>query len=182
MRRRVGRPLTSSGGTPVAARDPAADRAAEREGGMGRDANLTSMSGSPPAGPRYDLPMVEEESRPHWDGLADGRLVIKRCNSCGEHHHYPRPFCPSCWSEDVEWVEASGDATLYTWSLVHVNDLPPFGQQVPYVAAVVDLAEGPRLMTRIVGAEPDSLECGMAVRFGTAPLTDELSMAVFRPA
>jgi len=136
----------------------------------------------PVGGPRFDLPTIEEESRPHWDGLSEGRLVIKRCDACGEFHHYPRPFCPRCWSEEVRWVDASGDATLYTWSMVHVNDLPPFGGQVPYVAAVVDLAEGPRMMTRIIGCDEDALDFGMALRFETEPLTDDIAIAVFRPA
>jgi len=136
----------------------------------------------PVQGPRFDLPMIEEESRPHWDGLGEGRLVIKRCDACGTFHHYPRPFCPTCWSGEVRWVDASGDATLYTWSMVHVNDLPPFGRQVPYVAAVVELAEGPRMMTRIVGCDEAVLAIGMALRFGVEPLTDEISIAVFGPA
>lgn len=82
----------------------------------------------------------------------------------------------------MRWVDASGEATLYTWSIVHVNDLPPFGGRVPYVAAVVDLAEGPRMMTRIVGCDDAALDFGMALRFDTEPLTDEIAIAVFRPA
>ena len=66
-----------------------------------------------------------------------------------------------CWSTNVEWVEASGRATLYTWSVVHRNDLPPFPERVPYVAAVVDLEEGPRMMTNVVDCEFDALEIGM---------------------
>ena len=60
----------------------------------------------------------------------------------------------------MSWEEASGDATLYTWSVVHQNDLPPFNERVPYVAAVVDLAEGPRMMTNVVGCEFDALGWG----------------------
>ncbi len=68
-----------------------------------------------------------------------------------------------CWSTNVEWVEASGRATLYTWSVVRRNDLPPFPERVPYVAAVVDLDEGPRMMTNVVDCEFDALEVGMAL-------------------
>jgi len=125
--------------------------------------------------------MIEPENAEYWASLADGKLLIRRCGSCGAASHYPRPFCPECWSEDVTWEEASGDATLYTHSTVYENDLPPFGEQVPYIAAVVDLAEGPRVMTRIVDCEPDALVIGMALRLETAPIDDELAMAVFRP-
>jgi uncharacterized OB-fold protein len=101
---------------------------------------------------RHDLPETDAFTRAYWDAAAEGRLLIRRCGACGRAHHYPREFCPHCWSEDVTWEPASGRATLYTWSVVHRNDLPPFSERVPYVAAVVELAEGPRMMTEIVGA------------------------------
>ncbi|GAA2939874.1 hypothetical protein GCM10011428_68210 [Streptomyces violaceus] len=100
---------------------------------------------------RLDLPEPDAFTRTYWDAAAEGRLLIRRCRACGRAHHYPREFCPRCWSEDVTWEAASGRATLYTWSVVHRNDLPPFAERTPYVAAVVDLAEGPRMMTEVVG-------------------------------
>ncbi len=105
------------------------------------------------SGPRFDLPEADAFTRTYWDAAAEGRLLVRRCRTCGRAHHYPREFCPHCWSEDVDWEPATGRATLYTWSVVHRNDLPPFGERTPYVAAVVDLAEGPRMMTEVV-------ECG----------------------
>ncbi|MFJ8083543.1 Zn-ribbon domain-containing OB-fold protein [Streptomyces sp. NPDC096205] len=89
-------------------------------------------------------------SRPYWDAAAEGRLLLRRCRDCGRPHHHPREFCPYCWSEDVEWEEASGRATLYTWSVVHRSELPGFRERTPYVVGVVDLAEGPRMATEIV--------------------------------
>jgi uncharacterized OB-fold protein len=131
--------------------------------------------------PRFDQPVVEEESREFWEGLCDGRLLIKHCTACGAFHYYPRPFCPTCWSDDVEWYEASGRATVYTYSTVYVNDLPPFGPQVPYVAAVVELEEGPRMMTRLVDCTKDDITLGMPVEVTYTDLDDELKIAVFRP-
>jgi len=107
---------------------------------------------------------------------------VKRCADCGEAHFYPRPFCPRCWSEAVTWEEASGDATLYTWSTVHVNDLPPFPERVPYVAAIVELAEGPRMMTNVVDCDDAQLEVGMALHVRYRELDDEFSIPVFAPA
>jgi uncharacterized OB-fold protein len=133
-------------------------------------------------GPRFDLPTIEPESQPFWDAAKEGKFLIQRCNACGDVHHYPRPFCPSCWSDDVSWQEASGKATLYTWSTVFVNDLPPFGERLPYIAAAVDLEEGPRVMTNIVGAEPDTLSVGMALVVDFQPLNDDITAPVFRPA
>jgi hypothetical protein len=82
----------------------------------------------------------------------------------------------------VSWEEASGNATLYTWSVVYQNDLPPFNERVPYVAAVVDLAEGPRMMTNVVGCEFDDLAVGMALRVDFADVGDGFTVPMFRPA
>ena len=125
--------------------------------------------------------MVEDESEPFWTALNDGKLLIKLCGACGKHHSYPRPFCPHCWSGAVDWEEASGQATLYTWSVVYKNDLPPFAGRVPYVAAVVDLAEGPRMMTNVVDCEVDELRVGMPLTVMFRKETDEITLPVFRP-
>lgn len=131
---------------------------------------------------RIDLPSVEDETRPYWEAAKAGRLLIKKCNGCGEVHHYPRPFCPSCWSEDVEWQEVSGNGTLYTYSIVFRNDLAPFDQWGAYVPAIVELDEGPRLMTNIVDTPTDSLRIGMPVEVRYRDLTDEWAAPVFVPA
>ncbi|MFF7312719.1 OB-fold domain-containing protein [Streptomyces sp. NPDC008137] len=120
--------------------------------------------GGPSTG-RFDLPEPDAFTRTYWDAAAGGRLLIRRCLACGRAHLYPREFCPRCWSEDVVWEVASGRATLYTWSVVHRNDLPPFAERVPYVAAVVDLAEGPRMMTEVVGEREPSAGADLEVAF-----------------
>jgi uncharacterized OB-fold protein len=119
---------------------------------------------------RADIPIIDSASAPYWDAARQGRLLIAECGACGKVHHYPRPFCPHCWSDDVQPVQASGTGTLYTYSTVHVNDLPPFSGRLPYVAAIVELTEGPRLMTTIEGAEPDALRVGMAVTASFRPV------------
>lgn len=133
---------------------------------------------------RFDLPEIDEFTRPYWDAAAEGRLLLRRCGECGKAHHYPREFCPACWAgEDrVEWEAASGRATLYTWSVIHRNDLPPFGERVPYVAAVVDLAEGPRMMTEVVGAEGLELRVGMDLAVTFREAAEGVWVAVFTPA
>nr|BBJ51766.1 hypothetical protein SAVMC3_43950 [Streptomyces avermitilis] len=79
------------------------------------------------SGRRFDEPETDAFTRPYWDAAAEGVLLLRRCAGCGRTHHYPREFCPHCWSDDVTWERASGRATLYTWSVVHRNDLPPSG-------------------------------------------------------
>jgi uncharacterized OB-fold protein len=131
---------------------------------------------------RSDLPTIEDESRPFWDGATEGHFLIKRCRSCRHAHHYPRPFCPFCWSEDVVWENASGRATLYTYSTVYVNDLYPFREKVPYIAAVVDLDEGPRVMTRLVDVTDADVQVGMPLVVDFEQVTEDLTVPVFRPS
>ena len=131
---------------------------------------------------RTDLPTIEDDTRPFWDAARDVRFLLRRCTACGAVHHYPRPFCPTCWSGDVEWIEASGRARLYTWSTVFVNDLAPFSERLPYVAAVVELEEGPRVMTTVVGCEPADLRIDLALVVAYQPLTEDIVAPVFRPA
>ena len=131
--------------------------------------------------PRFDLPTIEPETQPFWDAAREHRLLIQRCPECDRWQYYPRPFCASCWSERVEWAEASGRADLYTFSIVRRNDLPPFDQRVPYVAAVVELVEGPRMITEVVDCDHDTLQIGMALVVAYRDLTDEVTIPVFAP-
>lgn len=128
-----------------------------------------------------DVPVTDPFTRPYWDAAAAGRLLLRRCHAlgCGRVHHYPREFCPHCWSEDVVWEEASGQAELYTWSVVHRNDLPPFADRVPYVAAVVDLAEGPRMMTEVVDCPEPDLRIGLPLQ-AAFQAADGFTKPVFR--
>jgi len=131
---------------------------------------------------RFDIPTPDLETQPFWDGCRAGVFLLRHCNACGRDHYYPRPFCPACWSDDVSWKEASGRATLYTYSIVHVNDLPPFNERVPYVAAIVDLEEGPRVMTNVEGVAFEELRVGMPLRVAFRAISDEITIPVFHSA
>ncbi|WP_189145344.1 Zn-ribbon domain-containing OB-fold protein [Streptomyces lacrimifluminis] len=144
------------------------DRSADRGTGGGADTGEDRG--------RFDLPGIDAFTRTYWDAAAEGRLLVRRCGDCGRAHHYPREFCPYCWSEDVVWEAVSGRATLYTWSVVHRNDLPPFGERTPYVAAVVDLDEGPRMMTEVVEGTEGGLRVGMGLEVAFRE-----GVPVFRP-
>jgi uncharacterized OB-fold protein len=111
------------------------------------------------------VPVPTPETQPYWDGAAAGELRIQRCTDCGKAYFYPRPACPHCGSGNVEWFTASGDATLYSYVISH-RPAPGFEDECPYVIAVVQLAEGPRLMTSLAGvpATPEALELDMPLR------------------
>jgi hypothetical protein len=135
------------------------------------------MSDRPP----IKAPQIDASTQEFWDAARRGVLRIKHCKACGANHYYPRPFCPTCWSTDVEWIDAAGTGTLYTYSVVHANDLPSFRSRVPYVVAMVDLDEGPRMETNLVECPPDELRVGMRV---AVVFEDEggLVLPRFRPA
>lgn len=108
------------------------------------------------------VPAPTPETQPFWDGTKAGELRLQRCRSCERAYFYPRPFCPHCLSQDVEWFAASGRAKLHTYVINH-RPGPGFEADAPYAIAVVELAEGPRMMTNIVGVEntPENLELDM---------------------
>jgi|ERR1700722_7983097 len=130
---------------------------------------------------RTDLPVIDSSTQPFWEAAREGVLLIRRCNACNEAFFYPRPFCPSCWSPDVGWEAASGMGQVYTYSIVYSNDLPPFSGRLPYIAAVVDLDEGPRMMTNVVGCGVTDVHVGMRVTVAFEEETDEVTLPRFRP-
>jgi hypothetical protein len=131
--------------------------------------------------PRFDLPVTDGESARWWAAVAEGQLLLERCRACGNSASYPRSFCPKCWSDDVEWVPTAGMGVVYTFSVVRVNDQPPFAGRLPYVVAVVDLDEGPRLMASLAGIEPDDVRIGLRVVFRPRALDAQLSAPEFMP-
>jgi len=131
----------------------------------------------------YDkpLPTIDAESRPFWQALRERRLAIMRCGACGEHFFYPRLLCPHCHDAAVEWVDASGRGKIYTFTIARRPAGPAFKADVPYVVALVELEEGPRLMTNIVTSDVESLRIGQAVRVVFDDVTDEVTLAKFAP-
>jgi uncharacterized OB-fold protein len=127
-------------------------------------------------------PEIDEATRAFWHGLAEGRLLGSRCCSCHKVASHHRGFCPACWSADVEDVELSGRATLYTYSIVHVNPMPPFSALVPYITAIVELDEGPRLATRLVDVEREQITIGMPLSARFERVDPEEGIVLFGPA
>lgn len=108
-------------------------------------------------------PEPTPETEAFWSATAEGRLLLARCDECDAVIWYPRAFCPACASLSVSWIEASGNGTVYSFTIVH-RSMGRFREAVPYVLAYVELAEGPRVMTNIIGCDPDAVYIGQAVR------------------
>lgn len=108
-------------------------------------------------------PATNADSAPYWQGARENRLLIRRCGACGAAHFMPRHLCPACWSDDLRWVEASGRGTVHSFSVIHRAPLAAFAARVPYVVALVDLEEGPRMMANILGDDALDTAIGDAV-------------------
>ncbi|OPY67193.1 MAG: hypothetical protein A4E57_02435 [Syntrophorhabdaceae bacterium PtaU1.Bin034] len=126
------------------------------------------------------LPYIHDETKDYWDGAKRHELLIRRCRSCGLHHFYPRDFCPSCFSFDVEWVKASGRGTVYSFTVCH-RPAPGFENEVPYNLVLVELEEGPRMMSNVVGCENEELRIGMRVEVVFDDVSSEVTLPRFRP-
>jgi hypothetical protein len=126
------------------------------------------------------FPDPPESSEPFFEAASDGKLLIQRCAACGEHQFYPRTICVGCGAPDVGWVEASGRARVHTFTVIRQNRMPGWADEVPYVVAVVDLAEGCRMTTNIVGCAPEDVRIDMPVE---VTFVDEgpLTLPRFRP-
>jgi uncharacterized OB-fold protein len=130
---------------------------------------------------RKPLPRIDEESRGWWEALARHELYFQRCRDCGMRRLYPRALCPACLSSATEWVRASGRGTIYTFTATHQNQAAGFREELPYVLAIVELEEGPRLMTNVVGCAPDAVRIGMPVEVVFDDVTPEVTLPKFRP-
>jgi hypothetical protein len=120
-------------------------------------------------------PPVSAETKPFWDAAAAGRLLLKRCEACGEPHYYPRIACPFCGSARTSWQEASGRGTIYSYSVFR-------RAPVPYAIAYVTLEEGPTMMTNIVDSDLDAIRIGQRVHVRFVPTDGGPPVPMFAPA
>src|ERR1700741_2624356 len=126
-------------------------------------------------------PQPTPETQHFWDGTRAGELRLQRCNACAKVYFPPRPFCPACAAREVSVFAASGKGRLYS-CVIHHRPVPGFTP--PYAIAVVELDEGPRMMTNIVGCPqtPEALELDMALEVVFEPQTEPITLPFFRPS
>ncbi len=136
--------------------------------------------------PRGHLPVVEPpvnpDTAPYWRGAAEGRLVLPRCDRCGFVIWYPREFCPECAATEVTWFEATGRGTVYSFTVTR-RAHGAWGEVAPFVIAYVELTEGPRVLTNIVGIDPDDdrLAIGLEVTAVWEPTPEGQGILRFAP-
>ena len=126
------------------------------------------------------IPVTQPWTEEFWEGTKQGKLLIQTCKDCKTKIFYPRKYCPDCWSPNLEYVEGSGKATVYTFTTTYGMVEPRFWSDLPYTLALVDLEEGIRMMTRIVDCQPQDLRIGMKVEVVFEEV-EEFWLPYFRP-
>ncbi len=124
---------------------------------------------------KIPAPVVNPENKSFFDAASNGKLLIKKCAACGEHHYYPRAICPHCFSDQTSWTESSGNGTIYSYSVMRR------GTPVPYAIAYVTLAEGVTMLTNIVDCDLDAIRIGQAVRVVFKPTEGGAAVPMFAP-
>jgi hypothetical protein len=127
------------------------------------------------------LPQPTPWSKPFWDGCKRHEFLIQRCNDCKKYNFYPKLFCPHCLSLNLEWVKASGRGKVYSYTVVYSYQPTEFSEDVPYIVAVIDLQEGVRMMSNIVGCLPETVKCDMEVEVVFDDVTKEITLPKFKP-
>ena len=115
-----------------------------------------------------------------WQGIDRGELLIQRCSGCGELRHPPRPMCGKCQSTEWTSIAAAGPGSVYSFVVMHHPKFP--GYDYPIVCALIELAEGTRILSNVVGCEPGAVHIGMRVELRIEKVDDELSLPLFWPA
>ena len=118
---------------------------------------------------------VNVENKPYWEAAGQGKLVLRKCNSCGKMHHYPRTICPHCHSSDTAFVEASGRGEIYSYSVTRQA-------KPPYVIAYVTLEEGVTMLTNVVDCDLEGLSIGQKVKVKFLDAGEGMALPVFAPA
>ena len=124
------------------------------------------------------LPRPTPTEQPFYDACARGELILQHCQHCGHVLFYPRSHCDACQSEQLVWRRASGAGFIASYTVVRRGVSADF--EAPYVIALVDLAEGPRMMSQIVGADLDGLAVGLPVKVDFAAWSEDITLPLFR--
>jgi uncharacterized OB-fold protein len=127
------------------------------------------------------LPAISSMNKAFWDALKKRELRLQKCDGCGKVWYPPSPLCPECWSRKFTWTRLSGRGRVNSWVVFHQSYFRGFDAELPYNVAEVELDEGPRLLTNLVGISNDRIRAGMPVEIVFEDVTNEITLAKFRP-
>ena len=127
------------------------------------------------------LPLPTPASQPYWEACRKNQLLIQHCPACGHYQFYPRAFCTECMRSEPEWVQASGQGKVETWTIVRRPVSEAYAADTPYVIALVRLDEGPVMMSHVTDCDPELVRSGMPVEVVFKAWSDEVTMPTFKP-
>jgi len=128
------------------------------------------------------LPVLDPLTTPFWEGCHRHELLIQHCLACGSRRFPPGPVCLECRSDQAEWRPARGLATVFSWIVVrHPIPAEVYASEVPYVVALVDLEEGVRMVTNIIGCAPEAVTAGMRLEVVYKDVNETVTLPQFRP-
>ncbi|HUA33531.1 MAG TPA: Zn-ribbon domain-containing OB-fold protein [Candidatus Binataceae bacterium] len=127
------------------------------------------------------LPAITSINRPFWDALRRHELSMQKCDGCGLIWYPPSPLCPCCWSRSIAWVKLSGRGRVSSWVVFHQSYFKSFDAEIPYNVVEVELDEGPRILANVVGISNDKIRTGIPVEIVFDDVTDEVTLARFKP-
>lgn len=133
-----------------------------------------------PAAPERPHPAADPDTAPFWEYCRAGELRIQRCSDCRTFRHHPRPICPYCQSERVEWTQCAGTGTVFSYTICHRPVLPAFDAEVPYNVIVVQLDEGPFMVSNLVDSD-EGPSVGLRVHVAYSKVDETLTLPQFRP-
>ncbi len=131
---------------------------------------------------RRPLPRITNETREYWEGCRRGELLLQYCRSCERPQHYPRAMCAACLSFDLEMRPASGRGEIHSLSVIRRAPSPAFADKVPYIVALIDLAEGVRMFSAVTGCAPEQARIGSKVQVIFEAVSEEIALPCFRLA
>ncbi len=129
-----------------------------------------------------NLPQPTAETAAYWEGCRKHQLLIQRCTQCGCYQFYPRIVCTACMSDGIDWVQASGHGRVLSFTVVHRAVSAAYKAEVPYVLALIELDEGPTMMSNVVEIDAESVAIGLPVEVVFEEWSDEITIPKFRPA
>ena len=126
------------------------------------------------------LPVIEKWNAPYWQAAKRHEFVAQKCRACDYVHLPPGPVCTNCMSADQDWIQLSGKGTIYSFGVYHQLWHPGFKEEIPYNVALIELVEGPQIISQVVGCKNEELSCGAAVEVTFEDITPEITIPKFR--
>lgn len=128
------------------------------------------------------LPVLDEDNKPFWDYCKQHELRMQKCLKCGKFHYPASMICPHCHHLESEWVKLSGKGQVYSFIVVHRQYHPGFAKDIPYTVAIIETEEGTRLLSNVIGCQPEEVRIGMPVEVVFEDITKEFTLPKFKPA